>query len=85
MVEKLPLVVWPKALAQNKTRIKGYLAIEKLPRLLQLCPASCTPIEAVLDFEFNSAYGCVLLKMEIGAILVLECQRCLLQCNGRRG
>ena len=79
MVEKLPLVVRPGSLAQNKTKIKGYLAIEKLPRLSLVCPSSRTPIEAILDFGLNGAYGCVSLKIEIAATLVLECQRCLSQ------
>jgi len=77
MVEKLPLAVRPGALAQNRTRIKGYLTIEKLPGLSLVCPSSRTPIEAILDFGLNTAYGCVSLKIEIAAALVLECQRCL--------
>ena len=77
MVEKLPLVVRPGALAQNKTTIKGYLTIEKLPRLSLMCPSSRSPIEATLDFGLNTAYGCVSLKIEVVATLVLECQRCL--------
>ena len=77
MVEKLPLVVRPGALAQDRTRIEGYLAIEKLPRLSLVYPSSRTPIEATLDFGLHTAYGCVSLKIEIAAALVLECQRCL--------
>ena len=79
MVEKLPLVVRPSALAQNKIKIMGYLTIKKLPRLSHVCLSSEKPIEATLDFELNTAYGCVSLKIEVVATLVLECQRCLSQ------
>ena len=77
MVEKLPLVVRLGTLAQNKTKIKGYLTIEKLPRLSLVCLPSRTPIEAILDFGLNTAYSCVSLKIEVAAKLALECQRCL--------
>lgn len=77
MVGKLPRVVRPKVLAQNKTCIEGYLAIEKLPRLLQLCPYSNTPVKAAIGFEPNLAYECVSLTIEIEVTLVLKCQRCL--------
>ena len=77
MVEKLPLVVRPSTLAQNKTKIRGYLTIEKLPKLSLVCLSSEKPIEATLDFELNTAYSCVSLKIQVVATLVLECQRCL--------
>ena len=77
MVEKLPLVVWPKMLAQDKAQRRGYLTVEKLPRLLRLCPTTQTPIEAILGFEWIAAYDCVLLTMRIEATLALQCQRCL--------
>ena len=77
MVEKLPLVVRPSALAPTKTKIRGYLTIEKLPKLSLVCLSSGTPIEATLDFGLNTAYGCISLRIEVVATLVLECQRCL--------
>lgn len=79
MVEKLPLLVRYKALAHNKACIRGNLAVERLPRLLQLCLSSHSSIEVALGFEWSFAYDCVLLTMKIEASLGLECQRCLAQ------
>ncbi|MBC6413639.1 MAG: DUF177 domain-containing protein [Chromatiales bacterium] len=79
MVERLPLVVWYKALAKNKAFISGRLTVKKLPKLSQLCPSCHSSIEALLGFEWSFAYDCVLLTMEVDATLDLECQRCLNQ------
>jgi len=76
MLPEQPQFINPLRLAKNKEHVKGSFSLDSLARLGDILLNKSGEAQYSFSFELDETNIC-LIKSEIGAKLLLKCQRCL--------